>query len=69
MIRDGKIDLDKMGIKGPTSTRTYMIHDGTENRPPFGAVGELAAASAFTAVLHMFYTFMQWLGKRKGKFT
>ncbi|NLT13207.1 MAG: accessory Sec system translocase SecA2 [Clostridiales bacterium] len=67
IVRNGRIDLDEMGIKGPTSTRTYMVHDGTENRPPFGAVGELAATSAFTAVLYMFYAFMQWLEKRKEK--
>jgi preprotein translocase subunit SecA len=65
IIKNGRIALDEMGIKGPTSTRTYMVHDGTENRPPFGAVGELAAASAFTAVLYLFYAIMQWLEKRK----
>jgi preprotein translocase subunit SecA len=30
VIRDGRIDLDAMGVRGPSSTRTYMVHDGTE---------------------------------------
>ncbi len=67
LIKNGRIDLEEMGVKGPTSTRTYMVHDGTENRAPFGAVGELAAAAAFTAALYMLYAVMQWLDKRKQK--
>ena len=43
-VANGKIDLEQMGIKGPTSTRTYLVHDGTEGLDRFGAVGELAGA-------------------------
>ncbi len=45
IIKDGKIDLDEMGIKGPTSTRTYMVHDGTEDQNNLGIVGDLITGS------------------------
>ncbi|NLO61867.1 MAG: accessory Sec system translocase SecA2 [Clostridiaceae bacterium] len=31
-IKDGKADLPETGIIGSTSTRTYLIHDGTESQ-------------------------------------
>ena len=30
IIRDGKVDLPAMGVQGPSSTRTYLVSDGTE---------------------------------------
>ncbi len=41
VVRDGSIDLEAMGIKGPTSTRTYMVHDGTEQLSAFGFIRDL----------------------------
>ncbi len=41
IIKDCKINLEAMGIKGPTSTRTYMVHDGTEQNGAFGIIGDL----------------------------
>jgi preprotein translocase subunit SecA len=40
-VKDGRIDLERMGIKGPTSTRTYLVHDGTEQDSDFGFIGDL----------------------------
>ncbi|SHI15794.1 preprotein translocase subunit SecA [Sporobacter termitidis DSM 10068] len=64
-VRDGRIDLLEMGIKGPTSTRTYLVHDGTEQMNLFGAVGEIAA-SAWSAPLYLLnMLFESWKRKRK----
>jgi preprotein translocase subunit SecA len=41
VVTDGRIDLERMGIKGPTSTRTYLVHDGTENDSTMGVIGDL----------------------------
>lgn len=41
-VKDGRIDLDVMGIKGPTSTRTYLVHDGTDDDCTVGIFGDLA---------------------------
>jgi hypothetical protein len=45
-IKDKKIDLEQMGIKGPTSTRTYLVHDGTENDSTMGFIGDLVLGLA-----------------------
>lgn len=42
VIQNGQIDLLEMGIKGPSSTHTYLVNDGTEQ---FGQIGSLAACS------------------------
>jgi preprotein translocase subunit SecA len=41
VIKDGQIDLEEMGIRGPTSTRTYMVHDGTEGDSMMGFIKDL----------------------------
>ena len=63
VIKDGRIDLEEMGIKGPTSTRTYMVHDGTEGMNLLGALGDFAAA--FSAPLFMLSMLFEKMKKRK----
>jgi preprotein translocase subunit SecA len=41
VVKNGQIDLEEMGIRGPTSTRTYMVHDGTETDGMMGIIGDL----------------------------
>ncbi|NLA86748.1 MAG: accessory Sec system translocase SecA2, partial [Clostridiales bacterium] len=60
IVKDGRVDLDEMGIKGPTSTRTYMVHDGTEDMSPLSDY-----AAAFSAPLFMLNTFLQWIKNKK----
>ncbi|MCL2508010.1 MAG: accessory Sec system translocase SecA2 [Oscillospiraceae bacterium] len=43
VIREGRIDLPAMGIGGATSTRTYMVHDGTEQML-MGTLGNIVGA-------------------------
>lgn len=62
VIEDNRFDLSAMGIRGPTSTRTYMVHDGTENMSPLGALGDFAAA--FSAPLFMLNMVLEKLKKR-----
>jgi preprotein translocase subunit SecA len=50
MIRDGQVDLEQMNIKGPTSTKTYLVHDGTELQTFLNGAGMIGAA-AFAAPL------------------
>lgn len=59
IVKDGKIDLDVMGITGPTSTRTYLVHDGTEDDCTVGILGDLAVG------LRVMLGFL--LNSRKGK--
>ena len=63
VVKAGRIDLEAMGIKGPTSTRTYMVHDGTEGLSLLGGIGEFAAA--FSAPLYMMNVLLQWIQKKK----
>lgn len=61
VIKDGHIDLDEMGIKGPSSTRTYMINDGAEQNQ----INELgAAANPLSAPLYAFYLLIAFFNKR-----
>ncbi len=61
VIKDGHIDLDEMGIKGPSSTRTYMINDGTEQNQ----INELGAvANPLSALLYAFYLLIKFFNKR-----
>jgi preprotein translocase subunit SecA len=65
----GRIDLDQMGIKAPTSTRTFLVHDGTDSLDRFGAVGELAAAAAdWSKLLYILaLTILKMKQKREGR--
>jgi preprotein translocase subunit SecA len=62
-VKDGRLDLDEMGIKGPTSTQTYMVHDGTETQGMLGALGDFAAA--FSAPLYLLGVLAEKMKKRK----
>ena len=64
-VRDGRLDLEEMGIKGPTSTRTFLVHDGTEGLDRFGAVGELGAGAGFAVMLYMLTLVLERNRKRK----
>lgn len=61
VIRNGRIDLNEMGVRGPSSTRMYMVHDGTEQIK----LHEMAA-SMINMPLYIFYL-MAVLWKRKKK--
>lgn len=50
VIRDGRIDLQEMSVKGPTSTKTYLVHDGTELFDFGGGLSAIGSA-AFAAPL------------------
>lgn len=50
-VKDGKINLFEMGIRGPSSTRTYMVNDGTEKFTLLDA----DIAGAVNAPLYGFY--------------
>ena len=63
IVRDGTICLDEMGVRGPTSTRTYMVHDGTEGYGMLGGLGEFAAA--FSAPLYFLNLLVEKLKKKK----
>ena len=63
IIRDGKIDLDEMGVRGPTSTRTFMVHDGTEGFNILGGIGDFGAA--FSAPLYFLSLLFEKLKKKK----
>ncbi len=52
IVKDGRIDLEEMGIRGPTSTRTYLVHDGTEDMGLLAPLGMFAAAG-WTAPLYL----------------
>lgn len=60
VITDGHIDLNEMGVKGPSSTRTYMVNDGTEQ---IGLIDGLAA-SAVNAPLYFLYLLSAFFNKR-----
>lgn len=64
VIKEGQFDLAEMGIRGPTSTRTYMVHDGTEGFGLFGGSGDIAAA-AFAAPLYLMSMLAEKLKKRR----
>lgn len=50
IIRDGCVDLAGMHIAGPTSSRTYIVHDGAELQNLFSGAAAIGAA-AFAAPL------------------
>lgn len=61
VIKDGHIDLEEMGIRGPSSTRTYMINDGVEQNQinEFGAV-----ANPLSVPLYAFYLLITFFNKK-----
>jgi preprotein translocase subunit SecA len=67
IVRDGRIDLEQMGIKAPTSTRTFLVHDGTDSLDRFGAVGEIAFGAADWARLLYILALMIVRYKQKRK--
>jgi preprotein translocase subunit SecA len=65
VIKDGHIDLDVMGIKGPSSTRTYMVTDGSDEVGMIEAVGQLAA-KMFTAPFYLIAMLIEKVFRKKG---
>ncbi len=61
IIENDHIDLSKMGIQGPASTRTYMLLDGSEE---IHLVNDLMAASLATP-LYTIYLILTFFYKRK----
>ena len=51
-----------MGVTGPTSTRTYLVHDGTELQ---NFLNEFNAS--ISAPLYAFYLLIDKYKKRKGE--
>ncbi|HEX3025894.1 MAG TPA: accessory Sec system translocase SecA2 [Clostridia bacterium] len=63
VIHNGHIDLDKMGIRGPSSTRTYLIDDGSEQLGMLNGI----AASLINAPLFGLYLFTAFWDKLRKK--
>lgn len=61
IINNGHIDLDKMGVKGPSSTRTYLVHDGTELQSSMSEI----AVSAVAAPMYTLFMVVNRFWKRK----
>ena len=61
VIQDGRINLNQMGIKGPSSTRTYMVQDGTELQSLINEFG----AAMFNPVLYSVYLIYANFKKKK----
>ncbi len=55
VIKDGHIDLNRMGVRGPSSTRTYMVHDGTEQ-----ITVNAIASGMVNAPLYLFYLLVEY---------
>jgi uncharacterized protein (TIGR03382 family) len=53
-----------MNIKGPTSSKTYLVHDGSELQNAFSGASAIAAA-AFTAPLFFLYVLAGKLRRRR----
>lgn len=64
IIRDGKVDLLAMGIHGPSSTRTYLVSDGTEN---YGMSVRADFASAVNPTLYLLLICAKLFHLRKDK--
>ena len=66
VVRNGAIDLDEMGVRGPTSTRTFMVHDGTEGQGLLGFFGSAAdIAAGFSAPLYFLSLLFEKFKKKK----
>lgn len=55
IIKDGQVMLDEMGVRGPSSTRTYLVHDGTELQSSMNEIA-VSAVAAPMYTLYMLYT-------------
>lgn len=66
VIRDGKVDLLAMGIHGPSSTRTYLVSDGTES---YGMSVGADFASAVNPTLYLLLICAKLFHMRKDKLT
>ena len=55
IVKDGHIMLDEMGVRGPSSTRTYLVHDGTELQSSMNEIA-VSAVAAPMYTLYMLYT-------------
>jgi preprotein translocase subunit SecA len=62
IVHDGKIDLIAMGVRGPSSTRTYLISDGTEN---VGMPISADIGSAVNLPLYLFYLCVERFHRNK----
>jgi preprotein translocase subunit SecA len=66
VIKDGRFDLEEMGVRGPTSTLTYMVHDGTEEQSMLAGLGNFAAA--WSAPLFLLNLIVEkWKKKRENR--
>ena len=65
IIKDGHIDLNKMGVRGPSSTRTYMVNDGTEQLQAAGGI--TFAANPMFYMIYLLFAYIQKHGKGKSK--
>ena len=59
------IDLDAMGIKGPASTRTYMVTDGTDPLGSILGISEIAAGIAAAPLFLTSMVFGKWFKKKE----
>lgn len=58
------IDLEEMNIKGPTSSKTYLVHDGTELQNFLSGTAAIGAA-AFSAPLFFILLLFEKLGRHR----
>ena len=65
MDKGQPIDLDELGIKGPASTRTYMVTDGTDQLGALLGISEIAAGVAAAPLYLTSMIFEKWF-KKKG---
>lgn len=63
IVHDGILQLEEMGIHAPTSTRSFMVHDGTENQSIIAGLGNIAPG--FSAPLLFLSLLMEYFKKRK----
>ena len=63
IIKNNHIDLNEMGVKGPSSTRTYLVHDGTELQSSMSEI----AVSAVAAPMYTLFMVVNRFWKRGEK--
>jgi len=64
IVKDGHIDLNKMGVKGPSSTRTYLVHDGTELQ---SSMNEIAVSAVAAPMYTLYMLFTRFMRRDKGE--
>ena len=62
VVMDGRADLPAMGVQGPSSTRSYLISDGTEI---IGMAISADVASAVNFFLYLLYLCVELFHRRK----